>query len=400
MTLDAVSLTDTPSVADVAADTTRFCVKIMTRDEIAGCPAWAATFADQRKDHRYYEILEDTLRDHVEYRYFAIIDQAACIQAVQPFFLLDQDILEGLGAEWQPWLARIRRFFPRFFKTRTLMVGCFAGEGHLAGSDMVPSGEIAEILSREIVKLARSCRAQLIVLKEFPRRYRPELECFIRRGFARAPSMPMTALNIEHNDFDAYMQAALSRSARWQLRKKFKATDGEAIALTVTKDASDAVDEVYPLYLQVFDRSKLRFEKLTADYFRRLGSDMKDKTLFFIWRRAGKAVAFSLCMVEGDSLFWEYVGLDYAVALDLHLYYYTIRDMMNWAIANDYKWLRSTGLGYEPKFRMRHDLDPIDLYVRLRSTLPNVIFRLLLPWIVPARYDKTLRRFANYRDLW
>ena len=310
MTSDAVSLTDTASVADAAAATARFCVKIMTRDEIAGCPAWAATFADRRKDHRYYEILEDTLRDRVEYRYFAIIDQTACIQAVQPFFLLDQDILEGLGAEWQTWLARIRRFVPRFLKTRTLMVGCFAGEGHLAGSDTVPSGEMAEILCREIVNLARSCRAQLIVLKEFPTRYRPVLDCFVRRGFARAPSMPMTALNIEHDDFDAYMQNALPRSARWQLRKKFKATDGETLALTVTDDARDAIDEIYPLYLQVFDRSKFRFEKLTADYFRRLGSDMKDKTLFFIWRRGEKVVAFSLCMVEGDSLFWEYVGLD------------------------------------------------------------------------------------------
>ena len=115
VTSDAVSLTDTASVADAAAATARFCVKIVTCGEIAGCPAWAATFADRRKDHRYYEILEDTLCDRVEYRYFAIIDQAARVQAVQPFFLLDQDILEGLGAEWQTWLARIRRFVPRFF---------------------------------------------------------------------------------------------------------------------------------------------------------------------------------------------------------------------------------------------------------------------------------------------
>jgi predicted N-acyltransferase len=280
------------------------------------------------------------------------------------------------------------------------MVGCFAGEGHLAGSATVPSGEMAEILCREIINLATSCRAQLIVLKEFPISYRPVLDCFVRRGFARAPSMPMTALNIEHDDFDAYMQNVLPRSARWQLRKKFKATNGESLALTVNDDARNAIDEIYPLYLQVFERSKFRFEKLTADYFRRLGDDMKDKIRFFIWRRGENVVAFSLCMVEGDSLFWEYVGLDYSVALDLHLYYYAIRDMMNWAIANGYKWLRSTGLSYEPKFRMRHDLDPLDLYVRLRSPLPNAIFRLLLPWIVPARYDKTLRRFANYSDLW
>jgi hypothetical protein len=121
---------------------------------------------------------------------------------------------------------------------------------------------MAEILCREIVNLARSCRAQLIVLNEFPTRYRPVLDCFVRRGFARAPSMPMTALNIEHDDFDAYMQNALPRSARWQLRKKFKATNGETIALTVTDDARDAVDEIYPLYLQVASKhgSQLRTE--------------------------------------------------------------------------------------------------------------------------------------------
>jgi hypothetical protein len=115
---DAASLTDTASAADAAAATT-FRVKILTRREIAGCPAWTAAFADQRKDHRYYETLEDTLCDRVEYRYFAIVDQAARVQAVQPFFLLDQDILEGLGAEWQTWLARIRRVVPRFLKMRT-----------------------------------------------------------------------------------------------------------------------------------------------------------------------------------------------------------------------------------------------------------------------------------------
>src|SRR5260370_35626553 len=75
VTSDAVSLTDTASVAEPAAATARFCVKIITRDEIAGCPAWASTFAAPRNVHRSYKILEDTLRDRHDYRYFAIIDQ-------------------------------------------------------------------------------------------------------------------------------------------------------------------------------------------------------------------------------------------------------------------------------------------------------------------------------------
>jgi hypothetical protein len=374
---------------------------MVTRSELFGCAAWRDMFADQRKDHRYYEIIEETLKNDFEYGYFAIIDETRSIRAVQPFFLLDQDILEGLGPTGLRWVARLRRLYSRFLKLRTLMVGCSAGEAHLAAADGLPPAQVAEILSRQIVNQAKARRAQLVVLKEFPARYRQALDCFTQRGFTRVPSMPMTALNIQYASFDAYMQNALSRTARWDLRKKLKATAGETdIRMSVTDDLGPAADEIYPLYLQVFNRSKFRFEKLTKDYFRQLGRRMKDKVRFFIWHRGNTVVAFSFCMIQDDCLFSEYVGFDYAVALDLHLYHYTLRDIINWAIANGYRWIRSSGLNYEPKFRMRHELDPIDLYVRHTSPLANAVFKLMLPWIVPARYDKTLKRFANYQDLW
>jgi predicted N-acyltransferase len=89
----------------------------------------------------------------------------------------------------------------------------------------------------------------------------------------------------------------------------------------VSNDISAAIDEVYPLYVQVYERSKLHFEKLTKDYFCRLGRAMPDKVRFFVWRRNGKAVAFGECLVHGDTMFAEYPGLDYDVALKLHLYH-------------------------------------------------------------------------------
>jgi len=156
----------------------------------------------------------------------------------------------------------------------------------------------------------------------------------------------------------------------------------------------------YPLYLQVFERSRMQYEKLTKDFFRQLGQRMSDKVRFFAWGRGNMLVAFSLCMVQGDSLYAEYVGFDYPVALDLHLYHYVVRDMISWGISKGYKWFRSSGLNYDPKLHMRHRLDPIDLYVRHTSALANAIFRLALPWIIPVRYDATLKLFPNYKELW
>jgi predicted N-acyltransferase len=378
-----------------------FSISVVSRAELSGCAPWTSTFADQRKDYRYYEILDDTLRGNFEHRYFAIVDNNGHVRAIQPFFLVDQDILEGFGAERIHWISLVRRFYPRFLKLRALMVGCSAGEAHLAATETLPADIVAETLSNGIAKQARSLNAQLIVLKEFPSRYRKVLHCFVQCGFARAPSMPMTMLDIGYDSFDAYMEKALKSSSRRKLRKKLAATAGVSdIRMSVTDDAASFVDEIYPLYLQVFERSRMQFEKLTKDFFRQLGQRMNDKVRFFAWRRGNMLVAFSLCMVQGDSLYAEYVGFDYTVALDLHLYHYVVRDMISWGIGKGYKWFRSSGLNYDPKLHMRHRLDPIDLYARHTSALANPIFRLALPWIVPVRYDATLKLFPNYKDLW
>jgi predicted N-acyltransferase len=388
-----------PAVSSARCES--FSISVVSRAELSGCAPWTSTFTDQRKDYRYYEILDDTLRGNFEYRYFAIVDDSGHIRAIQPFFLVDQDILEGLGAERIYWISLVRRFYPRFLKLRALMVGCTAGEAHLAATETLPVDIVAETLSSGIVNQARSLNAQLIVLKEFPSRYRKVLHCFVQCGFARAPSMPMTMLDIRYDSFDAYMAKALRSSSRRKLRKKLEATAGVSdIRMSVTDDAASFVDEIYPLYLQVFERSSMQFEKLTKDFFRQLGQRMNDKVRFFAWRRRNMLVAFSLCMVQGDSLYAEYVGFDYTVALDLHLYHYVVRDMISWGISKGYKWFRSGGLNYDPKLHMRHRLDPIDLYARHTSALANAIFRLALPWIVPVRYDATLKLFPNYKELW
>jgi hypothetical protein len=197
-----------------------FSISVVSRAELSECAPWTSTFTDQRKDYRYYEILDDTLRGHFEHRYFAIVDNKGHVRAIQPFFLVDQDILEGLGAERSYWISLVRRFYPRFLKLRALMVGCAAGEAHLAASETLSVDIVAETLSNGIVKQAKSLKAQLVVLKEFPSRYREVLHCFLQCGFARAPSMPMTILDIGYDSFDAYMKTALKSSTRRKLRKK------------------------------------------------------------------------------------------------------------------------------------------------------------------------------------
>jgi hypothetical protein len=375
-------------------------VRLVSRAELARSRRWANAFAGKRKDHRFYELVEDTLSEGFEYRYFAICDAHGEVTAIQPFFILDQDIVLGAGPAISRVVGTIRRLWPRCLMLRTLMVGCVAGEGHLDGAPGSAEAN-ARRLAAGIVAQARRLRAPLIVLKEFPKQYRNALNCFLEHGFTRTPSLPMTRLNIDYANFEDYMTRALNSATRRKLRKKFKiAALAAPIEMSVVDDATAVVDEIYPLYLQVYERSKLHFEKLTKDFLCGVGRLMPDRARFFIWRQEGKIVAFSLCLVEGEALYAEYIGLDYSVALDLHLYHYIVRDMTAWAIANGYKWFRSSGLNYDPKLHLRHQLDPIDLYVRHASPAANAVLRRILPWIEPTRNDPILKMFANYDELW
>jgi Acetyltransferase (GNAT) domain len=376
-------------------------VEIASRIKAMECERWTSAFGSEAKDRRYYELVEDTIHGEFDYRYFIVRDETGEVCAIQPFFILDLDLLVGTKPQFSRLTDAIRRVWPGFMRARTLMVGCAAGEGHLDGRNEFAQRTSARLLASALVKEARKLKARLVVLKEFPAKYRQTLECFVDQDFTRIPSLPNVMLNIDYGSFEEYMQRALSGNGRKKLRQKLRAAEQAApIEMSVVDDIASMIDEIYPLYLDVYHRSGLHFEKLTKDYFCGLSSRFGDKNRFFVWRQSGRVVAFGSCLLQGDTIHGEYLGLDYTVALDLHLYHYTFRDLISWAIAHGYKRFHSSALNYDPKFHLRYQLDPIDLYVRHTSTVCNAIFRRILPWIEPTRYDKTLKLFANYDELW
>jgi hypothetical protein len=375
-------------------------VRVASRAEIARLPHWRTAFAQERKDHRFYELVEDTLTDRFTYGYL-VIEDGRDVRAIQPYFVLDQDLLAGTGGRAKSLIAVARRLWPRFMRARTFMLGCSAGEGHLDG-DPRAHGAIAQVLARALPRLARDLGCVMIVLKEFPARYRTTLKCFEAAAFARVPSMPLTKLSIAYNSFDEYVSKTLSSTTRATVRRKLRvaARAQIPITLTVTADPSTIIDEIYPLYLNVFERSPLQFEKLTKEFLIEMASRMPDKARFFVWRQGTRAIAFALCLVHGEDIHHEYVGFDYAVAFRLHLYYRVFCDIVAWAIANGYTQFHSGSLNYDPKWHLRQSLDPIDLYVRHTSGPINAVLKRLLPVMEPTRSDPILRNFHNYRELW
>jgi hypothetical protein len=374
-------------------------LKVVPLSELHNCEAWRGALHNKCKDHRYYQIVEETVEGDFDYRYLLLQDGSGKTRAIQPVFFVRQNLIEGVPGKISSIVDRIRKVLPRFLTMRVLMVGCAAGTGDLSACDETDELWVANALQATLSTYARNSKASLIVLKDFPATYRSKLETFPLNGYARIPSMPMTRLPLPYQDWDEYFRT-LSKATRKDLRRKFrKAEQAPKIEMEVVSDIAALVDEIYPLYLAVHERSPLKFETLTKDYFRTIGQRMPERARFFIWRQLDKIVAFSFCLVCDDKIYDECIGLDYSVALDLHLYFYTLRDILSWALEQGLKYYYSNPLNYEPKLHLDCELVPLDLYVMHTSPLLNPIFRRFIKYLGPTRHDPVLERFPNADQL-
>lgn len=359
----------------------------MTIGEARRHDAWRGSLAHLAKDHRYYEIVAETLSDF-DCRCLLVSDAAGGVISAQPCFFADQDLALTAPRPFRAVLRRLRKVVPRFFQLRMLMAGCAAGEGH-----PVPIGR--DLLRSELRRAARASGASLAVWKDVPSEFRAEFAG--DPSYVRIPSMPATRLALEFTDFDDYLARRVSHSTRKNLRRKFKT--GPALTFEVTNHLGALANQVHALYAQVLARSQLQFERLTPAFLRELGPRMPERARFFLWRHEGRLVAASICLVHDGVLYDEYLGLDYAVALDWHLYFLTFRDVLTWAIAQGLREYRSTPLGYGPKLHLGFELAPLDLYI----AAPRVALRGPVRWALeafgPTRGEPLLQRFANASEL-
>lgn len=374
--------------------------KLVTLAELKNCDAWQRAFQNKCQDHRYYEIVEETLLENdFEHHYLRLEDNSGNVRAVQPVFFVRQNLVEGVPGKVRSIVDGIRKVLPRFLTMRVLMVGCGAGSGDLGACDENDQRWVANALRTGLGTYARQNKASLIVLKDFPASYRSALEPLRSNDYARIPSMPMTRLALRFEDWEQYFRT-LSKATRKDLRRKFRKTEhAPKVEMEVVTEIAPFIDEIYPLYLAVHERSPLKFETLTKDYFLAVADRMPERARFFFWRQSSKIVAFSFCLVCGEAIYDECIGLDYSVALDLHLYFYTLRDIISWALQQRLKYYYSNPLNYEPKLHLDCELVPLDLYVRHTSALLNPIFRRVIKYLGPTRHEPILQRFPNADQL-
>lgn len=345
-------------------------------------------FSGQAKDFRYYDISARALAGQFDHRYLVLHNAATGQTAIQPVFFVDQDILEGLPRNLHAMFTWPRKVFPRWLKMRMLVAGCSAGDGALDCSEPWA----VKALHEAIGIYAKQSRAAMVLLKDFPSQYRGALQPFAVGAYRRVPSMPACELALDFASFEEFMQKRLGRKLRY---KYIKLNKKAPIEFEMLVDVAPIAGELYTLYKNTHDRSKMRFEQLTPEFFSLIGREMPDVARFFVWRTEGRIAAFALCLVHDGTMHHLNIGFDYSVSLDLQLYYLTMRDLLKWALDHGLSRYYTGQLNYDPKLHFKMKLAPLDLYSRHTSPLINPFFKIALGYLQPVRHDPDVRKFPN-----
>jgi len=88
--------------------------QLVSLAEARKSPCWAQAFCAFCKDHRYYEIIDETLQDGFEHHYLILEDASGNVRAIQPLFFLQQNLVEGVPGPVRSIVDLVRKTFRVF----------------------------------------------------------------------------------------------------------------------------------------------------------------------------------------------------------------------------------------------------------------------------------------------
>lgn len=354
---------------------------------------WNKVFPRVLENYYFFKTLDESNFSQFSFFYILVYDNDLPVGAASCFimnFPLDLAV-EGIFRKCTNFIKSIA---PSILSPRVLICGLPMGPGRI-GITSEPEKVIKAIV-KGMEEIAEKEKIGIIAFKDFLSDDKNIFDKFLDNGFFRIDSLPSTDMDIPFTNFDEYLKT-LTSARRNDLKRKFKKIDGKVkIDLEITNQLEDGVlNNVYDLYLQTYEKYEMQLEKLTPDFFKNISKNMLHETKFFLWRINNKLVAFAFCLVSGDYFIDYYLGFDYSVAYQYHLYYVKFRDLMKWCIENKIKKYDMGYTAYEPKRRLGFNLVSLYIYAKLRNKFLNPFFRILCHLLQPSNFEPIFKELKT-----
>lgn len=197
------------------------------------------------------------------------------------------------------------------------------------------------------------------------------------KGFAKGLTCPKCILTNRFNSFENYLDSMRS-NYRQRYKKCFKKS--KDLKLEYLVDNNDFNEEMYQCYLNVYNKSKVKLEKLPIEFFR--GKYFK----IFVLKLENKPVGFGQMLANGSELIFEFVGVDYEYNNQYDIYHRILLEIVKYGIENGFKTIDFGQTADDSKLRLGAKYTKLYAYLHTTNILTNFI-------------NKRLARFIEYKPV-
>ena len=354
---------------------------------------WDAVFPKTLESYDFFKSLDESKLEQFSFYYIMVYSGPLAVGAA-PCFSMRYSLDTSINGPARRVLNRIKEFTPNIFSVKTLICGMPMGQGNIgiAGG----GAEIFMAILRKMEEVAGYEKASVIAFKDFPVKYTNTLDLLLGEKFSKLDSLPYAEMELDFGNFEDYLKK-LSGATRYDLRRKFKKADTSAkIEMEVLDGLNeDIASEIYKLYIQIVKKHDMGFEVMPIEFFKNVAKNMPREAKFFLWRINGKLAAFLLALVSDGIFIDYYLGLDYSVAHEYHLFFVKFRDVMKWCIENKVKKYEIGISGYEAKKRLGFGFTPLYIYAKHRNRFMNPLFKILCHFLKFENFDPDLKKIKR-----
>ena len=240
-----------------------------------------------------------------------------------------------------------------------------------------------------------SGQSDLVVIKDLTPAYAADAaEPLKRFSYKRLETEPNMVLEISpkwktYDDYLSSLTAKYRKTAK-QIDKDVAAADGRIEKLKDPEEVARHAQELHALYLQTHHNARVRPVTLPVDFLPVLATNLGDDMRWSVLKRDEQILGFVNTVRDGETAVGYYIGFDRPANAEFPIYFRLLQTVVEDAINFGCRRLSLGRTALEPKARLGARGEPLELWIRHRMPMLNLVVRGLLQTIshhddAPAR---------------
>lgn len=378
---------------------------LSTADEAPSAYATHYTFTAAKYDEMTWQrLLPDSLegyRYHLAFELgrvagfktgYVSVSKAGAVVCIAPIFITDYALDTTVQGRVKTLTQRIKNWMPKLLTIRLLCVGSPVTDCAQIGyfKDQAIDPKMIQQLVEKLDEVAAREGVSVIAFKDVVADEVSQLQPLLAtHGYSCVENMPLATNNINFTNLDDYI-ATLSASTRKDLRRKLKKLD--LLQIEEHDGLPPHLEQIYQLYLNCYEKSELKFEKLTLEFFESLAGLMPKQCRFVLYYFEQKLIGFN-CLLHGNGVLMDkYIGMDYVHSTALNLYALSWIYKIKMCIRDGFHTLQSGQTAYAQKLSFGANLEPTHILFKHRNKLINPALKLAAQALAYGNFDPALKQ--------